>query len=88
MGCSGYYNNVGNLVSKKQHDLNYVLSAYEYLQLQVLVVTGGYASGVTAPGTEHLEVGVDSTWTYKDYNNTDEISCAETNSEVYCLQGI
>merc|ERR1712198_109177 len=66
MGCSGYYNNVGNLV---------------------LVVTGGYASGGTAPGTEHLEVGVDPTWTNKEYYNPEDISCADTNNDVYCLQG-
>jgi len=60
-GCSGYYNNIGNLV---------------------LVVTGG-----TTNGTEHLEVGVDSTWTYNDYNNPWEISCADANNDVYCLQG-
>jgi len=66
MGCSGYYNNVGNLV---------------------LVVTGGYASGVTALGTEHLEVGVGTTWTNKDYYNPTSISCANANKEVYCLQG-
>jgi len=64
MGCSGYYNNVGNLV---------------------LVVTGGYASG--ADGTEHLEVGVDTTWTNKDYYNPEFISCADANNDVYCLQG-
>jgi len=61
MGCSGYYNNVGNLV---------------------LVVTGG-----SAPGTEHLEVGVASNWTYNDYYNPEDISCAEANENVYCLQG-
>jgi len=66
MGCSGYYNNVGNLV---------------------LVVTGGYASGVTAAGTEHLEVEVGSSWTSYDYYNPEEISCADANNDVYCLQG-
>jgi len=65
MGCSGYYNNVGNLV---------------------LVVTGG-AQQNSEQGTEHLEVGVDSTWTYKDYYNPVYISCADANKEVYCLQG-
>jgi len=65
MGCSGYYNNVGNLV---------------------LVVTGG-ALQDWEHGTEHLEVGVDSTWTYKDYYNPVYISCADANKEVYCLQG-
>jgi len=67
MGCSGYYNNVGNLV---------------------LVVTGGYSPEETAPGTEHLEVGVDQTWTNKDYYNPRDISCADANNDVYCLQGI
>jgi len=62
LGCSGYYNNVGNLV---------------------LVVTGGSTEG----GTEHLEVGVDSTWTYNNYTNPWEISCANANNDVYCLQG-
>jgi len=62
LGCSGYYNNVGNLV---------------------LVVTGGSTEG----GTEHLEVGVDSTWTYNNYSNPWEISCADANNDVYCLQG-
>jgi len=66
MGCSGYYNNVGNLV---------------------LVVTGGYSPEVTAPGTEHLEVGVDQTWTTYDYSNPRDISCADANNDVYCLQG-
>merc|ERR1712198_523019 len=68
MGCSGYYNNVGNLV---------------------LVVTGGSLSGGTtaAAGTEHLEVGVDPTWTTYDYNNPVAISCADANNDVYCLQG-
>jgi len=60
-GCSGYYNNVGNLV---------------------LVVTGTGENG-----TEHLEVGVDSSWTYYDYNNPWSISCADANNDVYCLQG-
>jgi len=58
-GCSGYYNNVGNLV---------------------LVVTGG-------DGTQHLEVGVDSTWASNTYSNPWEISCADANNDVYCLQG-
>jgi len=62
IGCSGYYNHVGNLV---------------------LVVTGG-----TAGYTEHLEVGVDSTWTpnYDCFNPLD-ISCANVTNDVYCLQG-
>jgi len=63
MGCSGYYNNVGNLV---------------------LVVTGG-----TQPGTEHLEVGVDKKWINHNNEtyNPEDISCAEANTNVYCLQG-
>jgi len=61
-GCSGYYNDNGNLV---------------------LVVTGGSIEG----GTEHLEVGVDSTWTFYNYSNPWEISCANANNDVYCLQG-
>jgi len=60
-GCSGYYNNVGNLV---------------------LVVTGG-----TGTGTEHLEVGVDSSWTSNDFYNPWDISCADANNDIYCLQG-
>jgi len=60
-GCSGFYNDVGNLV---------------------LVVTGG-----STAGSEYLEVGVDSSWTYNDYNNPWDISCADANNDVYCLQG-
>ena len=85
-GCSGYYNNVGNLVSKKSTILfvksNYGLSAYEYI-FQVLVVTGG-----SAYGAEHLEVGVDLTWTSNAHYTYWDISCADANNDVYCLQGI
>jgi len=66
MGCSGYYNNVGNLV---------------------LVVTGGSGSVGEALVTEHLEVGVGPTWTPYEYYNPDDISCADANNDVYCLQG-
>jgi len=49
----------------------------------VLVVTGG-----SAGYTEHLEVGVDTEWipNYDCYNPWD-ISCADANNDVYCLQG-
>jgi len=60
-GCSGYYNDVGNLV---------------------LVTTGG-----SAGGTERLEVGVDSNWNSNAYYNPLDISCANPNNNVFCLQG-
>jgi len=46
----------------------------------VLVVTGGY-------GTETLEVGVDYHWQLHPDSNVQEISCADANNDVYCLQG-
>jgi len=49
----------------------------------VLVVTGG-----SAGYTEHLEVGVDTEWIpNQDCYNPWDISCADANNDVYCLQG-
>ena len=47
-------------------------------------------TGGSSPGyTETLEVGVDNTW-MPDPNcyNPWDISCADANNEVYCLQGL
>merc|ERR1711973_149244 len=60
-GCSGYYNDAGNLV---------------------LIVTGGNSGE-----TETLEVGVDPEWYTEPCYNPWDISCADANNEVYCLQG-
>jgi len=65
LGCSGFYNEAGNLV---------------------LVVTGGASSYYPTP-TETLEVGVELTWNSYDDNNAEDISCANPNNAVYCLQG-
>jgi len=64
-GCSGYYNEAGNLV---------------------LVVTGGSGSYWPTP-TETLEVGVDSYWSWHDDTNAMDVSCANADNNVYCLQG-
>jgi len=52
----------------------------------VLVVTGGSGSDWPIP-TETLEVGVDSYWQWHDDSNVQEISCADANNDVYCIQG-
>jgi len=64
-GCSGYYNEAGNLV---------------------LVVTGG-SGWYWPPPTETLEVGVDTYWSWYDDANAMDVSCANANDNVYCLQG-
>merc|ERR1712198_558460 len=49
----------------------------------VLIVTGGNSPG----DTQTLEVGVDPEWYSDPCYNPWDISCADANNEVYCLQG-
>ena len=52
----------------------------------MLVVTGGDGSYYPTP-TETLEVGVDSYWSWHYDTNAMDVSCANADNNVYCLQG-
>ena len=46
-------------------------------------------TGGNSPGdTQTLEVGVDPEWYSDPCYNPWDISCADANNEVYCLQGL
>ena len=49
-------------------------------------MTGG--NGNSPGDTQTLEVGVDPEWYSDPCYNPWDISCADANNEVYCLQGL